>query len=100
MKISASVLDCNNRVDGVYILNRTNISYIHIDAMDGEFVSNIQFDDFEELKEINRISKYPLDVHLMMADPTNYIDNLANMNIEFITIHLEIEKDIKKIIIP
>jgi len=101
MKIAASVLDCNNRIECVLELNRTNISFIHIDVMDGNFVPNVQFDNMGEIREINLVSKYPMDVHLMVDNPVNYINKLDNMNIEFITFHVELNVDkfevIKKI---
>ena len=97
MRIATSVLDCKNRIDGVRVLNGTNISYIHIDVMDGKFVPSVQFDNMGEIEEINRVSNYPLDVHLMVDKPLDYIKNLGDMNIEFITIHLEIADDKRKI---
>lgn len=97
MKIAASILDCKDRINGVLELNRTNISYIHIDVMDGKFVPSIQFDNMGEIRGINLVTKYPMDVHLMMDNPISYIKELGNMNIEFITIHLEIDKDVKEI---
>ena len=97
MKIAASILDCKDRINGVLELNRTNISYIHIDVMDGKFVPSIQFDNMGEIRGINLVTKYPMDVHLMMDNPNEYIKELGDMNIEFITIHLEIDKDKKEI---
>lgn len=97
MKIAASILDCSNRVNGVVELNKSNISYIHVDVMDGKFVSKVEFDNFDEIKEISSVTKYPMDVHLMVENPEVYIKELANMNIEFITIHSEIDCDKKKI---
>ena len=97
MMISTSILDCKDRIKGVLQLNRTHTSYIHIDVMDGKFVSGVHFQNIEEIQEINKVSKYPLDIHLMMEDPVSYIEKLTDMNIEFITIHLEIAKNIKEI---
>ena len=97
MKIAVSVLDCKDRVKGVLELNRTNVEFIHIDVMDGKFVPSIQFDNMDEIRGINKVSKYPMDVHLMVDDPSSYIKELGNMNIEFITIHLEIGRDKKEI---
>lgn len=97
MEISTSILNSNNRVESVMELNRTNTSYIHIDVMDGKFVSDTQF-SVKEIVAINRITKYPMDVHLMVNDPLMYINELQNMNISYITFHLEMKKDIKKII--
>ena len=97
MKIAASILDCKDRIKGVMDLNRTNVSYIHIDVMDGKFVPIVQFDNIGQIKGVNLVTKYPMDVHLMMDNPDDYIGELSNMNIEFITIHLEIDKDKKEI---
>ena len=97
MRIAASILNCNNRINGVLELNKTNISYIHVDVMDGNFVSNVEFDNMDEIREINKVSKYPMDVHLMVDNPIEYISKLDNMNIDFITIHLDIDKDKKEI---
>ena len=98
MKIATSILDCDDRVDTVLKLNRTNTNYIHIDVMDGKFVSGVHFQDIDELRRIDRVSKYSMDVHLMMENPISYIEKLGGMNIEFVTIHLELDKDIRKII--
>ena len=98
MKISASILDCKDKINSVLELNRTNISYIHIDVMDGKFVSNTSFEDMGVIRGINMVTKYKMDVHLMVDNPLEYINNLNNMNIEYITIHLEIDKNIKYLI--
>jgi len=97
MKISTSILNSNKRVESVIKLNRTNTSYIHIDVMDGNFVSDKQF-TIKEIKAINFVTKYPMDVHLMVNDPIKYIKELKDLNISYITFHLEIKKDKNKII--
>ena len=99
MQIATSILNSNNRVESVSKLNRTNTSYIHIDVMDGKFVPDTQFNKFNEINAINMVSKYPLDIHLMVENPIEYIYQLNNMNIEFITFHIEVEKDINKLIV-
>ena len=73
MKISVSILDAVNRYEAVEKLNDTNISYIHIDVMDGKLVNNIQFQDMDEIREISKISKFPLQVHLMVEDANYYV---------------------------
>lgn len=98
MKISTSLLNAKDRIECTKQLNRTNTSYIHIDIMDGKFVSNTQFNSLKELNTINIISKYPFDIHLMVENPLEYIIKFNNMNIEYITFHIEVEKDIKEII--
>lgn len=97
MEISTSILGSKNRIEDIIKLNRTNTSYIHIDVMDGKFVSDIQF-KINEISAVNRVTKYPMDIHLMVNDPISYIAKLKNMNISYITFHLEIRKSKEKII--
>lgn len=98
MKVSTSILSCDDRVKAVLELNRTNTSYIHVDVMDGKFVEDVQFDTFEKIHSINLVSNKPLDIHLMVENPLEYIEQLSNMNIEFVTFHVEVNKNIGKII--
>ena len=93
VKIATSILDCKSRVEGVLELNKTETSYIHVDVMDGKFVSCVQFSDMKEIHGIDLVTKYPMDVHLMVENPFEYIRWLGNMNIEFVTVHLEIDRD-------
>jgi len=97
IKISPSILSSTNRIDSTIKLNNTNADYLHIDVMDGRFVNNNQF-SLKEILEIEQISKKKLDVHLMVEDPEEYIDNLNNKFIEYITFHIEINKDVDKLI--
>lgn len=62
--------------------------YIHIDIMDGHFVPNISFGP-AITKTINDLSTIPLDVHLMVTDPINWIEQFSLSKVEFITIHIE-----------
>lgn len=98
MKLSVSILNSENKKEMVKILNNTDISYIHIDVMDGKFVSQKTL-PYQELIDISKETNKKLDVHLMMEDPEEYIDNIKEIkNIDTITIHLEINKDIKQIL--
>lgn len=97
IKISPSILASNNRTKSIKELNNTTADYIHIDTMDGKFVNNTQM-PIKEIIEIEKISKKPLDIHLMVNNPLEYIKQLQNKNIEYITFHLEIKENIKEII--
>lgn len=97
LQISTSILSSQNRIDCIQKLNNTNTDYIHIDTMDGIFVPNTQM-PINEIIELAKYSQKKLDIHLMVEDPLSYINNLQNQNIAFITIHLEINKDINQII--
>lgn len=98
MKLSASILSKEEKGDYlVKKFNNTNIDYIHIDVMDGKFVSSKAF-PMSEIKKINDLSLKPLDIHLMVKNPEKYIMDLALLNVECITFHYEIVKDINHLI--
>ena len=97
MEISTSILNADDRIEAIVKLNRTNHSYVHVDVMDGNFVSDTQF-NVNEIRAVNVVSNYPLDVHLMVDDPMKYINKLDDLNIKYITFHVEIKKNVSKII--
>lgn len=98
MKLSISLLNSKDKTLDTNKLNNTDINYFHIDVMDGKFVSQKSF-SINEIKEISSISRKPLDVHLMVEEPSYYIENLKELsNINNITIHLEIKKDINSLL--
>lgn len=97
IKISTSILASENRIKSIQELNNTNTDYIHIDTMDGLFVPNTQMNT-NEILELESISQKKFDVHLMVNNPEEYIEQLQNKKIEYITIHIEIDKDLNKII--
>lgn len=98
MELSVSILNSNNKEETIKLLNNTDIKYFHIDVMDGKFVPNKSL-PYEEVISLSKISNKKLDVHLMVEDPISYIEKIKDIdNIEYITIHLEIDKDIKYIL--
>lgn len=98
MEFSISILNAVDRSNMIKILNDTNVSYIHMDVMDGKFVPEVSL-PYTEFRSLSSLTNKKLDVHLMMKDPMEYIKEISNIdNIWNITIHLEIDKDIKKIL--
>lgn len=98
MELSISILNAVDRSNIIKILNDTNVSYIHMDVMDGKFVPEVSL-PYTEFRSLSSLTNKKLDVHLMMKDPMEYIKEISNVdNIWNITIHLEIDKDIKKIL--
>ena len=98
MELSVSILNAKNKKEMINILNNTDISYIHLDIMDGMFVEKKTL-PINEVIELSKISKKKLDVHLMVENPIEYIEKIKDIsNIEYITIHLELNKDIKSIL--
>ena len=59
----------------------------HLDVMDGVFVPNISF-GFPVIEAIARIAQKPLDVHLMIVRPENYVERFAKVGAEMISFHL------------
>ena len=97
MKISTSILNAKNREDAVLKLNESLTDYIHFDVMDGEFVNNKQF-SIEELRKLLKLSTKKNDIHLMVNKPLEYIKAIQDLNIEYITIHVEVKEDIAEIL--
>lgn len=60
----------------------------HVDIMDGHFVPNITLSP-TFVKEVNAIATLPLDCHLMVENPINYVDELAKVGASMITVHVE-----------
>lgn len=97
MKISVSFLKNKTDVrDTLEKLDETTADFIHVDIMDGKFTSEKTMDEYEFLDCLKGIKK-PLDIHLMVENPTNYIEVLKELNPRFITVHAEIP-DYKKYI--
>ena len=97
MKLSVSILASKDRKESINKINNTTTNYLHIDVMDGIFVENTSF-PIEEIKQSSLISNKPLDVHLMVTNPIDYINHLNLDNIEYITFHIELKDNIKEII--
>ena len=93
MKVSASFLSSANPALDLSKLNDTDVDYIHVDIMDGKFVSNKTM-PFSEMKNIYKYTSKRLDVHLMVENPKEYIPLYAELNTEYITIHVELDEDI------
>ena len=87
--ISTSILSANLAKLDSEIAKIKNSDYIHIDVMDGHFVPNLTFGT-KLIKDIkNNNPELRLDVHLMVEHPENYIEEIANIGVEFLTIHYE-----------
>lgn len=99
MKFSPSLMcmDLTKFKEQVDILNE-RADYYHVDIMDGHFVKNITLSPFF-VEQLNKISKLPIDVHLMTEFPGDYIDELAKVGATYISPHAEtINKDAFRII--
>lgn len=88
--IAPSVLasDFANLQKEVEMLNESQADYIHVDIMDGVFVPNISF-GVPVTAAIKRHAKKPLDVHLMIVNPDNYLEAFEGAGANLITVHYE-----------
>lgn len=97
IKISASFLSIkDNLKENINILTNLDISYLHLDIMDGMFVPNKTY-DINKIKEIINFKK-PLDIHLMVSDVYKYVSDFITLKPEFITFHYEANCDIMNLI--
>lgn len=89
--VSPSVLSCDfSDIQGAAaMLNKSNADWMHIDIMDGVFVPNISF-GLPVMKAFYEHSKIPLDVHLMMQHPEQYIEDFSDAGAETLTVHYEV----------
>ena len=69
-------------------LKQTNVKYLHIDIMDGNYVPNISFGP-DIIKTLREKSDLIFDVHLMVNNPENYIDDFAEAGADIISFHPE-----------
>lgn len=90
MIVAPSLLasDFANLEREVEMINESNADWIHLDVMDGVFVPNISF-GFPVISAVNRYARKPLDVHLMIANPQDYVTRVRDCGAEFMNIHLE-----------
>ncbi len=72
----------------IHKIEKSGADWIHLDIMDGVFVPNISF-GFPLLKQIDKATKLPKDVHLMITQPERYIARFATCGADYLTVHLE-----------
>lgn len=89
-KIAPSILsaDFSNLLRDVKMIEDAGADYIHVDVMDGHFVPNITY-GAPVLKCLNGKTELPYDVHLMIENPDNFIEDFVMPNTEFIVVHQE-----------
>ena len=88
--ISPSLLSANfiNLTKDIEMINNSEADWLHLDIMDGVFVPNISF-GFPVIEAVAKECKKPLDVHLMIVHPENYIKQVAATGAMMMNVHFE-----------
>ena len=89
-KIAPSLLsaDFSNIEKDIKMVEEAGAHVLHIDVMDGHFVPNITFGPFI-VNAINKVATIPLDVHLMIENPGDYIEAFIEAGADYLTVHAE-----------
>jgi len=90
VKIAPSILsaDFSRLGEDVAAAEKAGADLIHVDVMDGHFVPNITIGPLV-VKPLKKITTLPLDVHLMISNPDQYIKEFADSGADIITVHQE-----------
>ena len=95
IKISPSIL-ASDYANLQSELDRISTSdLIHVDVMDGHFVPNISI-GAPVVASIKKVCNVPFDVHLMISNPLDYVEDFANAGADIICFHTECDSDVEK----
>lgn len=88
--ISPSILsaDFNSLGKDIQMINESEADWIHFDVMDGVFVPNISF-GLPVIEHVKKVAAKPLDVHLMIVNPDQYIKPFRKAGADILTVHYE-----------
>ena len=95
--LSASIMcaDLLNMEKSIRETERAGIDYLHVDIMDGDFVPNITL-GFDLINALKKITDIPLDVHMMVNEPSKFIDMMNLGENDILCVHYESEMHIAR----
>jgi ribulose-phosphate 3-epimerase len=88
LRIAPSILfaDFSRLKDEIQAVEAAGADWLHVDVMDGHFVPNITIGPVV-VESIRKVTKIPLDVHLMIADPDKYAPEFVKAGADWVSIH-------------
>ncbi len=97
--ISPSLLsaDLANLSSEIKAVEKAGADWLHIDVMDGHFVPNLTMGP-AIVASIKKVTSLPLDIHLMIENPQNYISSFAQAGADILTVHIETLTDTKAVL--
>jgi ribulose-phosphate 3-epimerase len=98
IKVAPSILsaDILHLEDEIKSVEKAGADWLHIDIMDGHFVPNLTFGP-KLVRELRKITTLPLDVHLMIENPQDFIEKFAVAGADNITVHSEVKAPIPQL---
>jgi len=97
--IAPSVLsaDFSQIASQIEMITNAGADLLHLDVMDGHFVPNITFGP-KMVADIRKLTKLPLDVHLMISEPEKYVNEFAKAGADWISVHYEATDHLNRLI--
>ena len=88
--LAPSILSCDfsNLAQQIRLVEMGGADWLHCDIMDGRFVQNITFGPVI-VEAAKKSTNLPVDVHLMIKDPDNFIEDFINVGADYISVHFE-----------
>ena len=95
IKIAPSLLSCDFTKMGEEVadIEKAGADYLHLDVMDGIFVTNITF-GMPVIEALKKKAHIPFDVHLMITEPERYIERFIQAGADLLTVHYEATSDL------
>ncbi len=88
VKIAPSILSADFTRLGQELASVESADYLHFDVMDGRFVPNISF-GLPVIRDVRRVTRLPLDVHLMIVEPINFVERFCDAGADIVVFHVE-----------
>ena len=97
IQVAASVYgaDLSAAGEAVRLCEKSGIDLLHLDVMDGHFVPDITFGN-KFVSDIRKITDLPLDVHLMVENPSKFLDSYIDAGADMLSFHLEADTHVHR----